>query len=409
MELNLSINIIGVLRQMKETKIKPNFSELGRLFKLDRHTVKKYYENDGIVIKQRERKSFYEQFKEEIIDELNKPGRTKKAVYMYIKNKYPSNKHNYNTYRSYLLSKGIKKQTNVIPHPRYETAPGEQLQVDWKENIKMTSKHGEVFEFNIYSATLGYSRLHTFIYSKNKTTEDFIRCTIDTLNSIGGSVRNITTDNMTAVVSITNGTRKKHPKIMQLEHDLGIRIHLCKVRSPETKGKVESSNRFIQWLEPYNEKFEDETELINIIRQIQIDCNTQSNQTTCIPPIKLFEKEKEYLLPLPSKVLIDTYVETVTTTLVPNTMLVNYKGKGYSVPKEYIQKRVKLIEIGNILHIYYNTKLIITHEMSSQKINYKKEHYISSLNYHIKSEEIDIERLAEENLKRLSKIGVSNK
>ena len=112
---------------------------------------------------------------------------------------------------------------------------------------------------------------------------------------------------------------------MQLEHDLGIRIHLCKVRSPETKGKVESSNRFIQWLEPYNEKFEDETELINIIRQIQIDCNTQSNQTTCIPPIKLFEKEKEYLLPLPSKVLIDTYVETVTTTLVPNTMLVNYK------------------------------------------------------------------------------------
>ena len=80
MELNLSINIIGVLRQMKETKIKPNFSELGRLFKLDRHTVKKYYENDGIVIKQRERKSFYEQFKEEIIDELNKPGRTKKAV-----------------------------------------------------------------------------------------------------------------------------------------------------------------------------------------------------------------------------------------------------------------------------------------------------------------------------------------
>ena len=49
----------------------------------------------------------------------------------------------------------------------------------------MISSLGEVFKFNIFTATLGFSRLHTFTYSKTRTTEDFLRCTIDTFNKIG--------------------------------------------------------------------------------------------------------------------------------------------------------------------------------------------------------------------------------
>ena len=76
--------------------------------------------------------------------------------------------------------------------------------------MKITTKHGEIIAFNILTATLGYSRLHIFIYSRSKTTEDFIRCVIDALQILGGAPRHILTDNMSAVVSITNGTRYKH-------------------------------------------------------------------------------------------------------------------------------------------------------------------------------------------------------
>ena len=31
-----------------------------------------------------------------------------------------------------------------MPHVRYETKPGQQLQVDWKENLRMTTIHSEV-------------------------------------------------------------------------------------------------------------------------------------------------------------------------------------------------------------------------------------------------------------------------
>jgi len=33
---------------MEDLKIKPNYSELARMLDVDRHTIKKYYENGGI-------------------------------------------------------------------------------------------------------------------------------------------------------------------------------------------------------------------------------------------------------------------------------------------------------------------------------------------------------------------------
>lgn len=402
------INIIGELTITKIMGIKPNFSELSRRYGIDRHTISKYYKNGGKTIKRRKNKqSYYDEYISEIIELLSKPGVTKVAAYNYLCNKYPNTFHqNYSAFKSYTLRKQIyKAKKNSIPHVRYETNPGEQLQVDWKESITMTSKHGEVINFNILSATLGYSRLHLFIYSKTKTTEDFIRCTIDVLKQLGGCPREILTDNMTAVVSITNGKKYRNKKIIQFEKDIGIKIKLCKTRSPQTKGKDESSNRFISWLLPYDGQFENEEELIDIIKIIGKQCNNQINRTTMIPPITLFAKEKEYLSPLPNNILLESYIENVSTQLVPTTLLVNYKGSGYSVPMKFINKRVKLVPIDNKLYIYYNDFLITIHTLSSSNFNYNKEHYIEALSSRISSRtDEEIETIALNNLKLFDKL-----
>lgn len=69
-------------------------------------------------------------------------------------------KPNYSNFYKYIKKNALKPNKNNKAHMRYETEFGQQLQFDWKEDIKMTSKHGEIFEFNIFSATLGASRLH---------------------------------------------------------------------------------------------------------------------------------------------------------------------------------------------------------------------------------------------------------
>ena len=44
--------------------------------------------------------------------------------------------------------------------------PGLQAQVYWKENLKMISKQGELFEVNIFLMVLGYSRMKFLNYHK---------------------------------------------------------------------------------------------------------------------------------------------------------------------------------------------------------------------------------------------------
>ena len=132
--------------------------------------------------------------------------------------------------------------------------------------------------------------------------------------------------------------------------------------------------------------------------------NDEINQTTKLPPIVLFQKEKEYLNPLPNRILLEDYVEDVETKTVPPTLLVSYKGSGYSVPKEFIGKRVKLVPCDNKLYIYSNTKLVTVHDITSRRFNYQTDDYVSALKTSIHNKDIDIEKIAEENLRLLEEI-----
>lgn len=403
-------NIMGELFIMDQMGIKPNYSALGREYGLDRHTVKKYHDQGGIKRAQRKRGSICDQYYEEAKELLSKPGITVKAAYEFLLKKYSINGQfdmTYSNFRSYLWHKGIKSnKSKETPHVRYESKPGEQLQMDWKENLKITTKHGDVIKFHLLTCTLGYSRLHSFVYSETRTSEDLIRCLIETLRLLGGVPQKILTDNMPSVISISNGRRTKRPQIIQFEKDVGFIFQLCKVRTPQTKGKDESANRFANWLKPYDGQIEDKNELLEIIEHLNRRVNEQINQTTNLPPITLFKKEKEYLSPLPNKILLENYIAEVRTQIVPPTLLVNYNGSGYSTPKQFIGKRVKAVPIEDKLYIYHNTQLIAIHTITKQKFNYQDNHYIESLKESIPwKEKDDIEKMALENLNLFKKIG----
>ena len=396
----MEINIFGELTIMKQLDMKPNFSELSRKYGIDRHTIKKYYKEGGKIIKRRKEKfSKYDLYADEISKTINKPGVNIKATFEFLKDKYPELDWNYNGLKDFINRHQLKDSNNLKAHVRFETGPGEELQVDWKESLKLHNRTGNEYLFNIFSATLSYSREHLFVYSLTRTTEDFIRCLIDVLKRTGLPKR-ILTDNMGAIVSIRNGSKHKHPKIVAFEKDIGIKIKLCKPRSPETKGKDESANRFINWVKPYDYEFDNESELIQIIQRIESKCNQEINKTTGMPPIALFAKEKEYLSDIPNKLLLESYLQDVYETVVPSTMLVSYKGKGYSVPINYINKKVKMYPIDNELYIYFKDELITTHTIGNLSFNYKEEHYIQGLATHFDNGN-EIETVAKKNLERL--------
>lgn len=401
-------NLAGLLRIMDDFQIKPNYSALARMYGMDRHTIAKIHKNKGVVPRKgRPSQSMWDRYEDEIRQKMNIPGMTNKALYKYLCHNHPEIKGSYSGFTDYLRRRNIIRKTAVVPHPLYETPPGKQLQVDWKEDLSIYLKDGTLVNFNVFSATLGYSREHIFLLSMNKTEEDFIRCVIETYRRLGGVTEILKTDNMSAIVSVKGGKKKIHPRISQFFKDLNVELSLCQVRTPQTKGKDENSNKFISRLLPYNGELNSIDELRKVIEEtITSDANSQINTGTNMAPAALFAKEKEYLKPLCSEVLLDSYLKEHYVQSVDETMLVRYKGQRYSVPVSCIGKTVTVYPIENSLYIYLNRELVSTHTITQNRINYSPEHYSEALTRRLgrKYSGDDIDEMVKKNLERFKNL-----
>lgn len=401
----MKTNLNGTLLYFRSINMKPNYSELARYFGVDRHTIKNMYV--GKEKKLRVKKpSELDKYKNDIEELLSHSGVRIKAAYWYIKNKYCI-KCSYDNFKTYVRKHRLMdKISRSKPHPLYETAPGQQTQVDWVESLKLAGTNGDIFEFNLFSATLGYSRLHYFEYTEGKQETDFKRCLVHFFEKIGGTTKEVLTDNMSAIVNINEDKRIIHPSISHFFKDIGVTLKLCRVRSPQTKGKNETSNKYAQWLLSYDGKISNSKDIIDLVKKLNVDINNQVNTRTNYPPILLFGKEKEYLNPLPNKQILDSYEETMLSCKVSSSFLIEYKGSKYSVPPYLINKTVKYKEVNNFLYIYYNKNLVAQHAISARKksINYRDIDYKNSLTYYFKNED-DIDRITKENLAKLKDIG----
>ena len=177
---------------------------------------------------------------------------------------------------------------------------------------------------------------------------------------------------MSSIVNRDGECKNISNQVRAFTKDFNFKIKLCKPRHPFTKGKVEAVNKFLSWLLPYEGEFETEDELIAILEKINQKVNTYPCQETNMPPLILFQKEKEYLQPLPTDDVVESYLPHDRQTTVRSDSLVIYHNCKYSVPPEYIGKPVRLLVFENTLHIYFSTDLIAVHVLSSKRLNYQK-------------------------------------
>ena len=115
---------------------------------------------------------------------------------------------------------------------------------------------------------------------------------------------------------------------------------------------------------------------------------------------KMQRINKEYLQPLPSDDVIESYLPHDRQTTVRSDSLVTYHNCKYSVPPEYIGKPVRLLVSDNTLRIYSSTALIAVHALSTKRMNYQKDHYQQLLTQTMKEADM-VAELAEVNLKQM--------
>lgn len=405
-------NVMGELNMYRQLGIKPNFTEIGRKYGLHRHTVAKYWaQGEEIEDRRHDKASGFDAFRETIERKAELPGITKRAIYEFLLDRHPDAAlPGYGAFTKYCRARGIECSAHPgqKAHPRFETPPGRQLQFDWKEGLEMVDANGEIFEFNVFSAVLGYSRAHRFIYSRTRTEDDLLACLLATFVRFGGIPEEAITDNMGALASFREGKRVRSERAWRFAREAGFELKLCKVRTPETKGKDESANRFVNRLRAYDRDFEGEQGIIDAIARIEARSNSEPNETTGLPPAALFMREKEHLRPIGNLRLLQEMVGGVSVQKVPATMLVRAAGRQWSVPRSCIGREVHVVTMpSGQIRVTLGGETVAVHDASgrARPINYAEGHYVEALSGKGWFGDSDIRDAARANLRLLDELG----
>ncbi|EDN8327697.1 IS21 family transposase [Listeria monocytogenes] len=395
----------GVLLHIMN-EIHPNFAALAKQYNCDYRTVKRYYEAGltGDLDKLRERKPsvppLLHGFEEIIRDKLELNCSAASIFYFLGKKGY---KGSYTTIKRYCRKyREEKVQKATI---RIETTPGLSAQVDWKENVKMVSRDGEVFYFNIFLYILGYSGMKYLELTFDRTQPTVFQCLVNAFEYCGNGIpQEIWFDNMKTVVDRSKSQFTQtvfNEKFRQFAKDAGFHPIACRPFRPQTKGKVEALARTVERLMVFNYEFTDVQELKQIIYELMQDLNGSVSQAIHNKPTVLLKEELPILAPIHRLELL-SYVSRNKRLLRKVSMesMVQYQNAKYSVPVKYIGKEVTLDIRRDNLFVWYGDKCIRTHPISEKALNYQREDSLEILRSDVFKylEDEELERFVDDNL-----------
>lgn len=417
----IKINSVADLHKLKVVmevnNLKVNKSQIARELGVDARTVGKYL-NGYVKPSTRNRKSPIDDFRPIIESLLSKESIQifyyKRVLWQYLKDnhgldcaqssfrRYISNNPEFNDYFK-RRKKGYISNNSTM---RFETDKGQQAQLDWKENIDFVLSNGEIININIFVLILSYSRFRVYKLSLEKTQDILFSFLNESFEAFGGVPKELLTDNMKTVMDQPRTAYKSgkvNNKFQQFADDYGFEVRPCIAGRPNTKAKVEAPMKLLDEIRAYNGtlNFEELHHLIsNLNNRINGTCHTSTGKI----PVLHLEKEKDFLLDLPTEQIRNRYSIITTSVKVNRQSMISYKSNQYSVPPEYINKKLKLQVYDNQLHLYYNTNLVTIHEIKNQKLNYHDNHYMEISALTFKNPEYQMNEMAKNNLRMIGEI-----
>lgn len=208
------------------------------------------------------------------------------------------------TVRNYARS--MKPAPRPDPVVRFETDPGQQMQVDWGA-FRLNNKR-----LSLFLCTLGWSRYSYGVFVDNERFDTLRDCHEQAFEEIGGVPLEILYDNMKTVVTKRNaygdGLHQFHKGLQDLAKHYGFLPRLCRPYRAKTKGKVERQigyirrSFFVPLITRYHQLQQDldlETLNLEFSRWLALKANARVHGTTDEVPEQRLIIEQESLLPLP--------------------------------------------------------------------------------------------------------------
>lgn len=262
-------------------------------------------------------------------------------------------------YLQTIRRKNITRQSFI----RFESKPGEQMQVDWG--------HFGVLDYNghrrkLYALAIieSHSRMIYVFFTHSQKQEVLHQGLYNAFVYFGGCPKELVVDNMlTAVTERVGKIIRFNDAFLKFLLPFGISPLACNIKAPHEKGKVEAAIKYLRNNFMPARTFVDLHDVQSQVRAwLDNVANTRVHQTTGKKPVDCLVKDN--LTPLPESV---PDLREIGTYQVHKDFSVRFDGNVYTVPPWAVGKRVVVKANQDSVSIFYRERKLASHRRSFER------------------------------------------
>lgn len=255
-----------------------------------------------------------------------------------------------------------EKRAAEIATVRFETAPGQQMQIDFGEKwVRIATTMVRVFFF---VAVLGYSRRIFVRASLSQRQDDWREGLAGAFRRFGGVPQQILIDRAGALVvghDRETDTARVHPAFAAFCKDWGVEVKACRPYRARTKGKTESGVGYVKRNAIAALPFMSFSALEAHLEKWMIEADERVHGTTNERPRDRFERsEKESLRALPDRCI--PIRERRLKRRVASDCFVDIDTIRYSVPHRLVKRYVEVLVGEHAVTIFEGAEVVARHE-----------------------------------------------
>ena len=249
---------------------------------------------------------------------------------------------------------------------RFETAPGEQAQVDWG-SLAYIGEDGKKRRIWVFVMTLGWSRACYVELVRKADTAAFIQCHVNAFEYLRGVPRRCLYDN--AKVITLGRDEEKRPVWNERMLDFSLRVgcepRLCRPYRAQIKGKVESGVKYVRRNMWPSLRFTDDADLNRqALEWCDVVANARVHGTIYRIPWEMLDEERPHLGKLPGRVALAPYLRE--DRKVARDGFVSWEGSRYGVHWKWVGRIVQVGQRQGTVEIWSGSERIAVHPRSQQ-------------------------------------------
>jgi transposase len=259
------------------------------------------------------------------------------------------------------------QRASALATVRVETAPGDQLQVDFgQQRVRIAGIRVRVF---LLVAVLSYSRRLFVKPFLNERGADWREGIAAAFTHFGGLPRTVLGDNARPLVRArdrTTGTVIFHPAYLAFCRDWDVQPRACAPYRARTKGKTEAGVKYVKRNALADQAFESFAALEQYLGAwMTTTADQRRHGTTREAPLVRFERDEQAALrPLPARVRPRR--EQRLRRRVATDAFVDVDSVRYSVPHRLVRDQVDVVLDEQTVTIFHGPTVVATHARSTE-------------------------------------------